>query len=221
MIVGALKTARFNMIHQQIRPWNVLDSRVLEVIEGIPREAFTPPAYRGMAYADLEIPLAHGETMLAPKIVAKAMQALNIRPGDRVLEIGAGSGYLTACLARLAAKVVSIDLHADFIAAAKERLEALGIRNLELRVGDALQGDLPGAPFDAIAVTGSLPKVEERLLNALAVGGRLFIVTGEAPLMEAKLITRVRDDQWRTEVLFETELAPLTDRRPKADKFRF
>jgi protein-L-isoaspartate(D-aspartate) O-methyltransferase len=221
MSVGTLETARFNMIHQQIRPWNVLDNRVLEVIEGLPREAFTPAVYAGLAYADLEIPLDHGERMLAPKIVGKALQALDIRPGDRVLEIGTGSGYLTACLARLAAKVVSIEQHADFTRTARERLEGLGIRNVELHTGDGLQGELPGVPFDAIVVTGSLPKVEPRLLNALQVGGRLFIVSGAAPVMDAKLITRVCDDQWRTEVLFETELAPLTDSRPQEGGFRF
>jgi protein-L-isoaspartate(D-aspartate) O-methyltransferase len=221
MTVGALDIARFNMIHQQIRPWNVLDGRVLEVIEALPRQDFTPPPYQGLAYADVEIPLAHGERMLAPKIVAKALQALALRPGDRVLEIGTGSGYLTACLGRLAAQVVSIEQHPDLSSAAQARLEGLGIRNVELHTGDALQGELPGGPFDAIIVTGSLPRLEARLQQALQVGGRLFLVTGAPPVMDARLITRVRDDQWRSEVLFETELAPLTDRRAKQEAFSF
>jgi protein-L-isoaspartate(D-aspartate) O-methyltransferase len=221
MNVGTLEIARFNMIQQQIRPWNLLDNRVLEVIEALPREAFTPPLYQGLAYADLEIPLAHGERMLAPKIAAKALQALALKPADRVLEIGTGSGYVTACLARLAAQVISMERHGDFVSAARERLEGLGIRNVEWHVGDALQGELPGAPYDAILVNGSLPRLDPRLNDALLPGGRLFVVIGESPLMEAKLITRVRDDQWRTEILFETELPPLTDRRPQGDYFSF
>jgi protein-L-isoaspartate(D-aspartate) O-methyltransferase len=149
--------ARFNMIEQQVRPWAVLDQRVLSVMRALPREAFVPDAYRGLAYADIEIPLPGGSTMLAPKVVGRLLQALEIRDRDRVLEIGSGTGYVTACLAQLGQRVVSLEIDPDLAEGARERLAALGVGQVEVITADALAGDAPGAPFDAIAVTGSMP----------------------------------------------------------------
>jgi protein-L-isoaspartate(D-aspartate) O-methyltransferase len=212
--------ARFNMVEQQIRPWEVIDPRVLDVLQRVPREQFAPPAYRALAYADIEVPLGHGETMLAPKIEAKLLQALAIQPTDRVLEIGTGSGYLTACLAHLGGHVVTVDRHADFVAEAQARLAELGIGNVELLTGDAFAADLPGAPFDVIAVTGSVPVLPERFQALLNEGGRLFAVVGEPPAQEATLLTRVRGEVYRREALFETVVPPLTG-APKPAAFVF
>jgi protein-L-isoaspartate(D-aspartate) O-methyltransferase len=212
--------ARFNMVEQQIRPWEVVDPRVLDVLQRVPRDPFTPPAYRALAYADIEVPLAHGETMLAPKIEAKLLQALGIQPTDRVLEIGTGSGYLTACLAHLGGHVVTIDWHADFVAEAQVRLAELGIANVEFVTGDAFAADLPGAPFDVIAVTGSVPILPARFQALLNEGGRLFAVVGEPPAQEATLLTRVRGEVYRREALFETVISPLAN-APKPAAFVF
>jgi len=207
--------AKFNMIEQQIRPWDVFDRQVLEVLAQIPREDFVPAHFRNLAYADTEIPLGHGQSMMAPKIEAKMMQALDIRPADRVLEVGTGSGYLTACLARLARHVVSVDNEAEFTAAASERLRALAIANATLRTVDALLAPVEGRPFDVIAVTGSLEDLQQSEIfrSQLAIGGRLFVVYGSSPAMTALLITRVASDQFREESLFETDLALLTEAR--------
>ncbi len=210
--------ARFNMIEQQIRPWDVVDGRVLETMMGIERERFVPDAYKGLAYADLEIPLAGGQSMMAPKVVGRMLQALNLQVDDQVLEIGTGSGYTTACLAGMSRKVLSLELDTALLESARGNLDA---RNVELREGDALAGPLDGAPFDAIAVTGSLPDEAALgdLQNQLRDGGRLFVVLGQAPAMQATLITR-RGDDFAREVLFETELAAL-DKAPEAEQFVF
>ena len=215
-----LERARHNMIEQQIRPWEVIDKRVLDALQVIPREDFVPGGYRGLAFADIEIPIGHGEAMLMPKIEAKLLQALAIQPTDRVLEVGTGSGYLTACLARLGGHVVTIDLHGDFTAQARGRLSQLGIGNVEYLTGDAFGAELTGAPFDVIAVTGSLPLPSERLEGLLNDGGRLFVVVGEPPAQEAQLVTRIRDGVMRREGLFETVIPPLQN-APRPEAFVF
>jgi protein-L-isoaspartate(D-aspartate) O-methyltransferase len=212
--------ARHNMIEQQIRPWEVIDARVLDTLQAVPREAFVPGGYRGLAFADIEIPIGHGEVMLAPKIEAKLLQALAIQPTDRVLEVGTGTGYLAACLARLGGHVVTIDLYGDFTEQARGRLAELGIGNVEYLTGDVFTAEIAGAPFDVIAVTGSLPLASERLEGLLNDGGRLFAVVGEPPAQEAQLVTRVREGVLRREGLVETVIPPLQNApRPKAFVF--
>lgn len=220
MIANTFEQARFNMVQQQIRPWEVLDQRVLELINRIPRDQFVPDEYRGLAYADIEIPIGHDQQMMFPRVEGRMLQALNIQPADRILEIGTGSGYVTTCLAKLGGKVISLDIHSEFTERARPRLESLGIENVELRTADGLAEDVKGGPFDVIAVTGSLPLVPDMLKNQLSIGGRLFAVAGEAPAMEASLITRVGDSAWRVEGLFETELAALVN-APQAEQFQF
>ena len=220
MNIDSLERARFNMVQQQIRPWEVFDQRVLTLINEVPRDQFVEPAYVGLAYADIEIPLGHGEQMMFPRVEARLLQALDVKPGHKILEIGTGSGYLTACLAKLGGQVTSLDIHEDFTAQARTRLDAQDIRNVELITADGLAGAVAGGPFDVIAVTGSLPEVPDGLKQQLTIGGRLFAVTGEAPAMEASLITRVGEDAWRSEGLFETELRALKN-APRIERFEF
>ncbi len=201
--------ARHNMIEQLIRPWDVIDERVLEQIATIPRESFVPEPWRNQAFADIEIPLGHGQVMMNPGMEAKMLQALAIRPGDRVLEVGTGSGYVTALLAGLAVEVVSVEIDAELKAQAEARLAAQGIVNVILEEGDAAEGWDARGPYNAIAVTGSLPQLNDYLLNNLAEGGRLFAVVGEGINMEAQLVTRLNATEWHTELLFETVLPPL------------
>lgn len=205
--------ARFNMIQQQIRPWGVLDDRVLEVMAEVRREAFVPDAYQGLAYADIEIPLGETTAMLAPKIVARMLQALAVQPGERVLQIGTGTGYVTACLSQLGGQVTAIEIDDALAAAAREHLAGLGIDRVEVREGDGLSDPLPGGPFDVIAVTGSMPTdtALPRLQERLAPGGRLFCILGTEPVMEAVLITRVGEQGVRREALFETLVQPLAN----------
>ncbi len=208
--------ARRNMVEQQVRPWEVLDQRVLDVLGELPREHFVPERYRRLAYADLNIPLGHEQVMMTPKVEARMLQALDVRPGERVLEVGTGSGYVTACLARLGGRVHSVEIFEDLRQRAGERLAALGIGDVVLETGDAARGWERHAPYDVIAVTGSLPEMEPAFQEQLAVGGRLFVIVGEPPVMEARLYTRVADDAWSCEDLFETAIPPLLNaRRPR------
>lgn len=214
--------ARFNMIEQQIRPWFVLDPDVLHVQGALPREHFVPPAYRGLAYSDTRIPLGHGQTMMPPVIEARLLQALELTRDDHVLEIGTGSGYVSACLARLARAVESVDIHDDFTASAREKLHALDIDNVELATGDAARGWDGGRQYDAIALTGAVPEVPEAYRRSLAPGGRLFAIVGDIdqPIMEALQVTRVGTEEWSVESLFETWIAPLVNaRRPPRFEF--
>jgi protein-L-isoaspartate(D-aspartate) O-methyltransferase len=214
--------ARFNMIEQQIRPWEVLDQRVLRLFEEVPREAFVPEAYRNLAFADIEIPLGQGETMMSPKVEGRMLQALAVHSGDRVLEVGTGSGFVTACLARLADEVTSIEIDETLAEQARARLGEQGADNVVLRSGDALAMGEETNTYDAIAVTGSLPLEEqaEVFKRSLTLGGRLFLVLGEAPVMQAVLITRVGQDQYTLESLFETELPALRNAR-RPERFSF
>ncbi|MGD2081638.1 MAG: protein-L-isoaspartate O-methyltransferase [Chromatiales bacterium] len=215
-----LEKARFNMIHQQIQTWEVLDRRVLDLLTQVPRERFVPEAYIGLAFADTQVPIGHGERMMEPKLEARMLQALDVKPDDRVLEIGTGSGYVTACLARLGARVTSLEIHQDLSDAAEGRLEAQGIANAELVVADAMAGIPADGLFDVIAVTGSMPMRDKRFHRYLSNGGRLFMVVGETPVMEALLVTRTGDNAWHEESLFETELPPLVN-APRPDRFDF
>jgi len=218
----SIDSARFNMVQQQIRPWNVVDDRVLSIMADIPREQFVPAAYRGLAYADLEIPIGEGQTMLAPKIVAHMLQALDIQTDDKILEIGTGTGYVTACLSRLGGHIVGLEIHAGLAEQARTALQALRPRRLEVRVGDGLEGPVAGHPFDVIAVTGSLPDAAalEALEGQLAPGGRLFAVVGAEPVMEALLVTRVTDRDFRRQSLFETSV-PALGKAPEPERFVF
>ncbi len=206
--------ARFNMIEQQVRPWEVLDQRVLGVMAQVRREDFVPPRYRKMAFADIDIPLDHGESMSKPIVQGRILQALEVKEGDSVLEIGTGSGYLTACFAHLGREVLSIDQHADFIDRARTRLAEAGLTNVRFDIGDAMRGWQPGRSFDAISVNGAVERVPQSFLGWLAPGGRMFVVRGRSPAMEAVLVTRIGEDQFVTDSLFETDMPYLNHAAP-------
>jgi protein-L-isoaspartate(D-aspartate) O-methyltransferase len=203
-----LEAARAQMLGQQIRAWEVLDERVLYTLEQTPREHFVPEDYRDLAFADMEVPLAHGQAMLSPMIEGRLLQALQVERSDEALEIGTGSGFLTACLARLAQRVTSVDIFPEFVDAARVKLTDEGRDNVDLQTADALQLDLPGR-FDTIAVTGSMPTLDDRFVRMLKPGGRLFVVVGRAPVMEARLITLLPTGGTTAQSLFETVLSPL------------
>jgi protein-L-isoaspartate(D-aspartate) O-methyltransferase len=215
-----IEQARFNMIEQQIRPWDVLNDQVLQVIASTPREDFVPERYRALAFSDISIPLEHGQVMMPPKLEGKLLQSLTLQTSDSVLEIGTGSGYLTACLARLAGRVHSVDIHADFIEQARNKLAQHGINNVTLDVADAASGWSSGDGFDAIAITGSLPVLHQGFHEALKPGGRLFVITGKPPIMQALLITRMARQEWNQESLFESAIPPLLN-APQPEAFKF
>jgi protein-L-isoaspartate(D-aspartate) O-methyltransferase len=202
--------ARQQMIDQQVRAWTVLDPSVLEVLSAIPREHFVPRDYEPLAFADMEIPLGHGQSMMTPTIEGRVLQALELDGSESVLEIGTGSGFLTACLASLCTSVTSIDIYDDFVDRATGLLHNSGIDNVTLMTMDATQ-NLPDRQFDAIAVTGSIERLDTGFVDALLPGGRLFVVVGSAPVMDARLIRRTGDNDWHGESLFETQLAPLVN----------
>jgi protein-L-isoaspartate(D-aspartate) O-methyltransferase len=212
-----IQQARFNMVEQQVRTWEVLDQNVLQLMERAPRDEFVPPEYRSLAYADMCVPLAHGEVMMPPRVEARMLQALRVDAADRVLEVGTGSGFVTYLLAALAGHVVSMEIHEDLLESARRRLEAHHAFNVTLDLGDGVRGRPAGAPYDIIAVTGSMPVLGEDFQRQLCIGGRMFVVVGEAPAMEARLIRRTAEDQWITESLFETVIPPLVGapRRPR------
>ncbi len=186
----------------------MLDPAVLDVLSAIPREEFVPESYESMAFADMEIPLGHGEVMMTPTVEGRVLQALELDTSAHVLEIGTGSGFLAACLAKLSCTVTSVDIHEDFVRSAARKLTNAGIDNVALRTMDATR-ELPGTFYDAIAVTGSIETFDTRFVDALKPGGRLFVVVGTPPIMEARLVRRTGDTDWRGEILFETSLAPL------------
>ena len=202
--------AREQMIEQQVRAWDVLEARVLEVMRQVPRELFVPQGQRYRAYADVEVPLARGQHMLRPSVAGRLLQALLPRPGEAVLEIGAGSGFVTACLRAMAARVRSLEIFPELADAARRNLAALGMRDVEVLDADALNAD-SGARYDAIAVTASLPLYDARFERMLTPGGRLFVVVGEAPVMDARLVRRTAEDAWSLESLFETVIDPLVN----------
>ena len=202
--------ARQQMVDQQIRTWEVLDPRVLEVLAQVPREAFVPQSCRELAFADSELPIGSGQSMLAPKIQGRILQALGVNPTDRTLEIGTGTGYLCACLSLLCASTHSIDIHPDLTAVAAANLRAMPEARVRLETRDAFDA-APLGEYDVIAMTGSLPVYDARFERRLRAGGRLFAVVGSAPVMEAVLIRRVDDGEWIRESLFETVIDPLVN----------
>lgn len=205
---------RETMVEQQIRPWAVLDNRVLEVLATLPRDAFVAETNRVLAYADLQLPIGHGEVMLKPVVEARVLQALALQPGDSVLEIGSGSGWFAACLGALAGDVLGLDRHPDFVAAARARLDATGLGgNVSLEVADAMSWDTDRR-FDAICVSGAVAEVPERFLRWLRPGGRLFAVRGHAPAMDAVLVHADDVNANRVESLFETDIPYLVGAEP-------
>jgi len=189
--------ARFNMIEQQIRPWNVLDAHVLNLLADVHREAFVPAAHQALAFADMEIPLGHGQCMLAPRLEARLLQDLQIQPEDKVLEIGTGSGFMAALLARQGRSVLSLERIPELAAIATQNLRQAGVFNVEVRVADGAQPLAGKDRFDAIVLSGSVSKVPQHLLDLLAVGGRLITIAGQEPIMQAHLVTRVSDTALR------------------------
>ena len=206
--MNTTEIAKFNMIEQQIRPWEVLDHQVLSTLEQLNREDFVQEAYKGLAYADCQIPLANGVRMLPPTIEGRMLQALLLSDADQVLEVGSGSGYISACLASLAGHVKSIDANADIIERAQANVARLGLERVEFEQMSLTQLDAPES-YDAIAVTASLPALPQNLKQALKPGGRMFVICGYSPVMEALLITRVGASEWTSQSLFETDLPRL------------
>ena len=215
-----IEQARFNMIEQQIRPWDVLDPQVLDLLFVVKREDFAPAAYRNLAFADMEIPIGSGQTMLAPKIEAKMMQELGIKKTDKVLEIGTGSGYMAALLAARAEHVVTVENRPEIAAIAQANLERAGVANVTVEVGNGIDGWSQRGPYDAIVVSGSLASISPALLKQLRVGGRLAVIVGEAPVMEAQLITCTGEGVYNTVNLFET-VVPALDGADAKPSFSF
>lgn len=204
-----IEQARTNMIEQQIRPWDVLDIDVLKVLEDTPREKFVPEQYKNLAFTDLEIPLEYGQTMMAPKVEARMLQALEISSNDSILEIGTGTGFITACLAKLGGKVDTIEYFSDFSYRAQLILEQQSISNVRFMHGDAFNDLGTQQKFDVIAITGSMPIYIDIFENLLGKKGRMFAIVGREPVMQAKLFSRINSDGLSSKTLFETSLGPL------------
>ena len=215
-----LEKARFNMVEQQIRTWMVLEPAALSALSTVEREKFTPTVYQALAYTDTEIPLAHGQTMLPPRIDARLMHDLHLQGHETVLEIGTGSGYLTALLAQRAQRVISLELHADLAQAAQAHLQAAGVHNAEVRVANGATAVVAEAPFDAIVLGGSVHEVPVSLLQQLKVGGHLIAIVGEEPIMHATLFTRTGNQNWQTRELWDTAV-PALEGFSKASSFHF
>jgi len=215
--------ARFNMVEQQVRPWDVLNPRVLAVISEIPREQFAPDEYKNLAYVDTRIPLGSYEdqpcTMANPTIDGRILQELDIQDEDLILEIGTGSGYLTACLAKLGRHVDSVDINEDMTAMAEKNLQALNINNVNLSTGDASKTWEQKRNYDVIAITAAMKSIPQSYKKLLKTGGRMFVVTGKAPAMTAHRVTRISKNEWTTEDLFETSIEPMIE--PVEHKFIF
>jgi len=204
-----LEHARNNMIEQQLRPMDIHDNNVLNAMQSVPRENYVPDEYRQLAYADMEIPLGSGAAMLSPGLEGRLLQALDIQPDEDALVVGTGSGYLTAVMSMLASRVTSVEVDSGLAERAQQRLKQQGIENVSIVVGDATRGLDDYAPYDVIALTGSVTEVPHLILENMRVGGRLFAVTGTAPAMQAVLVTRKNANEWETSELFDTELTPL------------
>ena len=201
--------ARFNMVEQQIRPWEVLDERVLELLEKTHREDFVPVRYRKMAFSDIAIPLDHDQAMMKPVVEGRLLQALEVKPDETVLEIGSGSGFITACLAQLAKHVVSVDVYEQFTNEVAAKLKDKDIHNVELETGNAMTGWQPEQAHDVLVVSGSVASIPDHFRGWVNPGGRIFIVCGDEPAMEAMLLTKLNATDWREESLFETNLPRL------------
>ena len=209
MILNAIEQHRFNMIEQQIRTWEVLDPEVLNLLHQVPREKFVPTEYQGVAFADTEIPLYEDVCMLAPKLEARLIQSLSLQKKDHVLVVGSGSGYLSALTASLVKNVVSVDINPYFTKLAKQNCQKIKLNNIEFVTGDGSLGWLKNQPYDAILFAGSLPHLPESIRNQLNVNGRILAILGEAPSMHATLITRLNDQDFEEEILFETVVPSL------------
>lgn len=206
-----LEMLREHMVERQVRTWEVLDPNVLDVMRVLPRDHFVPARYRGLAYADTHVPLGDGEVMMQPKVEGRLLQALEIGNDDRILEIGTGTGWLTALLAELGGRVHSVDIREDFTAGAKRALDGMNLRNVRLETRDASTLDGFSDAYDCIAVTGSMPVLHDSFRRKLKIGGRLFAVVGRNPIMEAQLHTRVSEDDWAVESLFDTDIPALVN----------
>ncbi|MDD9817827.1 MAG: protein-L-isoaspartate O-methyltransferase [Gammaproteobacteria bacterium] len=217
---GSLEQARRNLIESQVRAWEVFDPQVLELLNRVHREDFMPAAYRRLALADFAVPLGHGQYAMTPKLEARLLQCLAPQPGDKALEIGTGSAYLSALLASCSRELRSLDLFPEFLHAARDKLGRYGIANVTLEERDGLAGCAEGAPYDIIAVTGAMYRMRPELPLQLAPGGRLFAVLGRPPAMQATLIRRLAAKVWRTEPLFETEV-PFLVGAEEPGEFRF
>ena len=219
-----IEQARFNMVEQQIRTWEVLDQDVLDLLYAVRREEFVPEGYRALAFSDLEIPLYEGadegERMMQPKLEARILQELAIKSQDRALEVGTGSGYLAALLAARAHHVHSVEINPRLKAFGEQNLRRAGIDNVTVELGDAARGWNVHAPYDVIVLTGSTPVLPEEFPSQLRIGGRLFAVVGDPPVMEARLVTRVEEKSYHTADLFETNLAPLKNAL-QPERFKF
>ena len=212
-----IEQARLNMVENQVRPWDVLDASVLDIIARVRREDFVAPAHRQLAFADLCLPLGHGEVMMKPVVEGRVLQALELTPADRVLEVGTGSGFLCACLAGLAAHVTSLDIHPDFTAAAAQRLQASGVVNTTLVTADAVREWQPAEKYDVMVVTGAVAELPARWLTWLAPGGRLLVIRGQSPVQQAVLLTELDAATPRVVTLFETDLPYLRHAAPVAE----
>lgn len=219
-----IEKARFNMIKQQIRPWEVLDPGVLSLLSIVKREDFVSEAYKDLAFADVEVPLVAnakpGQTMLAPKIEARILQELSVKNTDKVLEIGTGSGYMAALLAAKAEFVYSVEIEPAFVELARANLKKTGVANVSVDLGDGAQGWSLYAPYDVIVLSASTPVLPESMLRDLKVGGRLVAIVGEEPAMQVQLVTRTEEDAFNTINVFETVAAPLVNAEQR-DKFVF
>lgn len=215
-----IEQARFNMIEQQIRPWNVLDQDVLDLLHVVKREQFVPAAYQNLAFADVEIPLPGGEAMLAPKFEARILQEVGVRKHETVLEIGTGSGYMAALLAHRAAKVTTVEINPETAELAKKNLANAGIHNVTVETGNGAEGWAKGAPYDVIVISGALEVLPEAFLKQVKVGGRIAAIIGQAPVMEASIITRTGEDTYSTIKVFETNVRYLTG-APVPSHFQF
>lgn len=215
-----IEQARFNMIEQQIRPWEVLDAKVLHTLSVVKREEFVPAAYQALAFGDLEIPLGHGQSMLPPRVEARMLQELGVKKSDKVLEIGTGSGYMAALLAALADHVVTVEIQPELAEMARQNFAKAGITNITQETGDGAQGWAARGPYDLIVVSGGLAELPAGLLKQLRVGGRLVAIVGEAPVMNAQVVTCTADGVYNTVTVFET-VVPLLTNAPAKAQFQF
>jgi protein-L-isoaspartate(D-aspartate) O-methyltransferase len=215
-----IEQARFNMIEQQIRPWNVLDQDVLNLLHVVKREEFVPAAYQNLAFADVEIPLPGGEAMLGPKFEARILQEVAPKKHENVLEIGTGSGYMAALLAHRAAKVTSIEINPETVALARKNLTKAGIGNVVVEQGNGAEGWTQDAPYDVIVVSGALEVLPEALLKQVKVGGRIAAIVGQPPVMEFNIVTRTGENAWSTVKIFETNVKYLSG-APVPSHFQF
>lgn len=215
-----IEQARFNMIEQQIRPWDVLDAEVLKLLTVVKREDFVPLAHKALAFVDMEIPLGHGQTMLAPRLEARLLQDAALQKHEKVLEIGAGSGYMAALLAHQAQRVISLEINPELAKMARENLQKAGVTNAEVRPFDGAKGAPAESPFDVIMLSGSVADIPQALLAHLKVGGRLVAIVGDEPVMRATVVTRTSETDFKTTQPWDT-IAPRLQSFPESSRFKF